>query len=190
VAGLIIAPFGIAAVVGLWIVAFNHTEGGTSGVTKDASNPHGYTLHTDAKSGFALALPPGWQVRAVPSSTPELRFLAGNSAQGSPTFASVAVTVDDAHRVVSLTQYAAANIAQLEQGGHVVNEERVDIPAGPAMKLTRDATTPTGVAFFETFYVLVHNHKGFAVTLVVQQKQAATVDAAFIKMIASFRFTS
>jgi hypothetical protein len=116
-------------------------------------------------------------------------FDMSDLSSGSPGVTNVNVLVTDVPEGVTLDQYEQVNAQQLEQMATEVKHERVNLPAGEAIKFTSTLNTNTQSGAIEqslTQYALLEGGKSYIITFTTEASKLAGNVQTFQKIAESF----
>ena len=162
------------------------SSGETTGRTRGAEDPRGFVLERAENGRFAIALPPGWQT-APPEEDFEFTAVDATAAEDATVVPGVAVASEDAAPLESLDEYLERSLRSLPEGTELLEQRRVEVPAGPAYRLEVSLTDENGKVG-EIIYLLLHDDRGYVVFFVADPGQLQAKEKAFGQMMSSFRF--
>ncbi len=116
-------------------------------------------------------------------------FDMADLSDDSPGLTNVNVLVSDVPKEVTLDQYEQVNAQQLEQMATDVKHERVNLPAGEAIKFTSKLTTNTETGSIEqalTQYALLKDGTSYVITFTTETSELAGNTETFQKIAESF----
>jgi hypothetical protein len=176
-----------------------------------------WTEYTLAEEGFALALPPSWQrvdARSRPPSAPllasslrgpaparvpaaggsEMPFFALDMASGGDPAGFMTILHQPLSAPATLAEFAAGNVrqlARLPQLASPVDEQFIDLPAGPALRLRYELSL--GDSGEEgrlslTQLLLVHGQEGYVLTFSSLPARLDSYAPVFERISRSFRW--
>lgn len=105
--------------------------GVSSGPTKAAIVPAGYTIHRMPGGGFTIALPPGWQEEPVSGDPPSVLF-AASSTTDKPLL--LFLVREQGEHTVNLDRFgqSAFDFLGSDSDHEQLEEHRTELPAGQA----------------------------------------------------------
>ncbi len=116
-------------------------------------------------------------------------FDMSDLSSDSPSVTNVNVLVTDVPENVTLDQYEQVNAEQLEQMATDVKHERVNLPAGEAIKFTSTLGTSTQSGSIQqslTQYALLESGKSYIITFTTEASKLAGNAQTFQKIAESF----
>jgi hypothetical protein len=163
----------------------------------DVSVPAGWTLYRDRAAGFSIQLPTGWASVSydIEAYEPKPTNLIKFYAEANNTSAYVMV-VRETGRPTSLDRFAK-NVAGAQRGDRqLIEQHRVTLPAGDAMRMTfsqtyRDAQGDSVTVYFVEYALVVtkaFRTTGFLVQFGVLDEITAEIGTTIEQIVSTLRF--
>ncbi len=158
--------------------------------------------YVNEADGYALALPPDWQVLRMGPDTPHAQLAAWACAQGEAGLGlwlaaapHQGVTVNIVRQPLAgemdVDAFSRANIQTLlvAKGASVVGREWLSLSDGPALRVTYRLDAPDGDGTLAMTQVyLVNGHDGYVLTAVTPLAQAEGEAPVFDGIVRSLRW--
>jgi hypothetical protein len=163
----------------------------------DVPTPAGWTLYRDTAAGFSIQLPTGWASVSYDMAAHQekptnlIKFYAEADNKGADL-----VVVSESGRPTSLDRFAK-NVAAAQRGDRqLIEQHRVTLPAGDAMRMTfsetyRDAQGDSVTDYFVEYALVVtkaFRTIGYLVQFGVLDAITPEIETTIEQIVSTFRF--